>query len=75
MKVERSAWRTMPPRPRLVVGVLAAIAVGAFVVDLIVRSTWASALAIAALLGAAIISVSYRPWASTAAPTDVDPRP
>lgn len=51
----------MPPRARLIVTILSVIAIAGFIVDLAVHSTSASAIAIAALFGAMVISYNYRP--------------
>lgn len=56
-----STWRIMPPRARLVVTILGVIAIVGFIVDIAAHNTWASAIAIAALFGAMVISYNYRP--------------
>lgn len=58
---KNSIWRIMPPRGRLIVTTLSVIAIVGFIVDFAVHSTWASAIAIAALFGAMGISLNYYP--------------
>lgn len=64
----------MPPRARLIVGILGVVAIAAFMVDFAVDNTWLFALAIGAWFGAMVISYNYRPQTPKQLPTEPDTR-